>query len=113
MGKRRSNRIVSILFPFSLKTAFVAVGCMMTVSSALQISLISHREWSSLFSRFKLVQRQLTGKARSLSLTLSDVSSLGSLRRMSDVSELSVVGDTFTEPDMTLWDVLPSKVKGD
>lgn len=84
----------------------------MTISSALQISLISAREWSSLFSRFELVQTQLKGKARSLSLTLGDVSTFCSLRRMSDVSDGSV-GDAHNQTKITSWDALPSKMKED
>ena len=103
----------------------------MIISSALQISLVSEREWSSLFSRCELLQRRfMIGKARSSVFTLlGDVSSwnvlrrtsdalghassLTMLRRMSDVSELSFVGDTFSPPEMTIWDTLHTKLKDD
>jgi hypothetical protein len=85
----------------------------MTMSSALQISLISEQEWSCLFSRFALVQTQFKGKARSLSVTLGEVSTFCSCRRLSDVSDLSDVEDAFSETKITLWDSLPSKVKED
>jgi hypothetical protein len=97
----------------SLKAAFFAVGCLMTISSILQISLISKREWSSLFSRVDRIQGQVTGKARSLSITLKDAltltkSTLHSTRRDSDLSDIA---DTCCQIDMSLSDDITSKVK--
>lgn len=43
----------------SLRTAFAVVAAMMCVSGALQLSLISQREWSSIASRFDLVRVSL------------------------------------------------------
>jgi MFS transporter, MFS domain-containing protein family, molybdate-anion transporter len=42
----------------SLETAFAAVATMMLVSASLQLSLISSREWSSLWSRVLLAGQQ-------------------------------------------------------
>ena len=99
--------------PCSLKTAFFAVGCLMTISSVLQISLISEREWSSLFSRLEILQHQFTGTAQSMAFTFGDASSFNALRRMSDVSDLSIGGDIYSQPEMTLWDALHSNIKED
>jgi hypothetical protein len=44
----------------SLRTAFAAVAVMMTASAALQLTLISPREWSSLGSRASLVRRRVS-----------------------------------------------------
>ena len=62
------------VFPIrSLKTAFSAVGCLMLISSALQLSLVSKREWSSLYSRVDQVQSKVARQARSLSFTVKDL----------------------------------------
>jgi hypothetical protein len=81
----------------------------MTISSVLQISLISEREWSSLFSRMELLQKQLTRNAQ----TWAHVSSYDVLRRMSEVSDISFAGEPFSPPDMTLWDSFRSNLKED
>ena len=82
----------------------------MTISSALQISLISGREWSSLFSRFELIQNRFTGKVWSCACTIGDASSLNMPRRMSDIS---FVGETLFQPDVASWDGLRSHLKED
>ena len=66
--------LTEILFQFfSLRTAFFAVGCLMVISSIIQLSLISQREWSSLFSRVDRMQEQVSRQAKRLSLTLQDL----------------------------------------
>jgi MFS transporter, MFS domain-containing protein family, molybdate-anion transporter len=60
-------------FVYSLKTAFFAVGCLMAISSLLQISLISEREWSSLFSRFDRLHDIVAGRARSSFVSIKDL----------------------------------------
>lgn len=65
-------KLTQTFFLFSLKTAFFAVGCLMAISSILQLSLISDREWSSLFSRVDRLQGKLAGQARSYSFTVTD-----------------------------------------
>lgn len=57
----------------SLKTAFFAVGCLMVISSALQLSLVSEREWSNLFLRVDHAQGNVYRKARSLSFSVKDI----------------------------------------
>ena len=85
----------------------------MTISSALQISLISGREWSSLFSRFELIQNRFTGKVWSCACTIGDASSLNMPRRMSDLSDISFVGETLFQPDVASLDGLRSHLKED
>lgn len=51
-----------------LNTAFVAVSCLMTISAALQLSLVSVREWAALFGR---VHRWKRRAVRRLSRTHS------------------------------------------
>jgi hypothetical protein len=77
----------------------------MTISGVLQLSLISNREWSCLFSRFNLLQDQCAGKARSLSFVFQDLCSQPPLpsevsRRVSactDISETSEVCDPLED----------------
>ena len=68
----------------------------MTISSILQLSLISEREWSSLFSRVDRFHGKVSGKARSLSITIKDILNSKSIppfndarRRVSDLSDVS------------------------
>ncbi len=55
----------------SVKTAFGIVGALMAVATILQISLVSQREWSSLFSRVKDLGEKLVASATSWSSALS------------------------------------------
>lgn len=88
----------------SLKTAFFAVGCLMLLSTGLQLSLISDDEWDSLLANVGLVQGgAFSQKARSLSFTLKDLlknpATANLIRRASDSSawsdddELDLVSD--------------------
>ena len=51
----------------------MAVGCLMVIASILQLSLVSEREWSILFSRVDNAQVKAFGRARSLSFTVKDI----------------------------------------
>jgi hypothetical protein len=44
----------------------------MAISSILQLSLISEREWSSLFSRVDRLRDKVVGQARSFSFSMKD-----------------------------------------
>ena len=44
----------------------------MIISSALQLSLVSEREWSNLYSRMDKVHGNVARQARSLSFTVQD-----------------------------------------
>ena len=61
------------IFPFvSLNTAFVAVSCLMTISAALQLSLVSPREWAALFGRVdRLKQKAVRHLSRTQSMFMS------------------------------------------
>lgn len=63
-----NNIFLLFVFTCSLNTAFVAVSCLMTISAALQLSLVSPREWAALFGR---VDRWKKKAVRRLSRTQS------------------------------------------
>lgn len=79
--------VVSTNF-IEMRTSFFIVGCVMVVSGLLQISLISSREWSSLFSRVekqsKRVSGRLSGLVRSGSASFAEYSKLLSEDSMSN-----------------------------
>lgn len=88
----------------------------MTISGVLQISLISGRELSCLFSRFSLLQSQFAGKARSLSLALKDLHSQVPLpsevsRRVSACTDLSDASDVCDSLDDSFYGFEDSKIK--
>lgn len=51
---------LSFVFGNRLKTAFFVVATLMAFSGFLQMSLVSGREWSSLFSRFEKQTRRVS-----------------------------------------------------
>jgi len=95
----------SLPFFCSLKTAFFAVGCLMVVASALQLSLVSERELSNLFSRVDKAQGRVIRQARSLSFTVKDIlqervgrrrASMCSESSTGDISDTSVLFDDIS-----------------
>jgi hypothetical protein len=91
----------------------------MVISSALQLSLISEREWSSLFSRFDRAQGKMAQQTRRLSFSVRDMlcrmpsvpKNLG--RRLSATSMLSgdEICDDGQESDSRLLQPEPKMKK--
>jgi len=57
-----TNVIISPIFcdiRSSLRTAFASIATLMVVSAVLQLSLVSRREWTSLFSRLRRCQESM------------------------------------------------------
>jgi hypothetical protein len=72
-----------VVLVYSLTTAFAAISFVMLLSAVLQLSLITMREWSSLFARAEQSSRY----ARSVSFSAYDSirsSSSKAMRRLSD-----------------------------
>jgi hypothetical protein len=103
------KKVYFVVCAFSLKTAFFAVGCLMAISSILQISLISKREWSSLFSRYDRIQSQVMGHIQSLSLTLNDIILSTKSNLLSNLSE--TISDACYQMDISIWGDLALKAK--
>jgi hypothetical protein len=100
----RAVKLICVIFQYySLKTAFFAVGCLMTIASFLQISLVSEREWLSLFSRVDQAQNQFTRVASSLGLSFST--------KHPGQSDASIVSATYRQFDVSLWESVASKAK--
>lgn len=59
----------------SVKTAFGIVGTLMAAATILQISLISQREWSSLFSHASDLGEKLVAPARHWSFSIRKAAS--------------------------------------
>jgi hypothetical protein len=102
----------------SLKTAFFAVGCLMTISGVLQLSLISAREVSCLFSRFFHMHSHVTRKDRSLSFLSKDLLSQApsalpneASRRISACTDLSDATDAFDPLDDSFDGFEETKIK--
>ena len=90
----------------------------MAISGALQLSLISDREWSILFSRLHRMQRRFSGKARSLSFTFKDLyvdSPVPSdvSRRVSACTDISDVTDGCDPLDDSFYGFEDLKIKED
>jgi hypothetical protein len=86
------THIIDLLWkPNSLKTAFGFVGSLMVTSAVLQLSLVSQREWSSLFSRASHISEKcVAAPARRLSFSIREaLSSPPDLRRVSLMTQSS------------------------
>jgi hypothetical protein len=81
----------------------------MAISSVLQISLISKREWSSLFSRFDRIHGQVMGHVQSLSLTLKDIIQSTKSNVLSNLSE--IISDACYQIDVSKRDDVALKAK--
>ncbi|GAX24725.1 hypothetical protein FisN_4Hh283 [Fistulifera solaris] len=86
----------------SVKTAFGIVGTLMAVATILQVSLVSQREWSSLFSRVNDLGEKLVASVTNLSSSLpkaalSRRSSVPSLCRLSSANHRTYGTDAKTK----------------
>lgn len=58
-----------------MKTAFLVVGCVMLTSGALQLSLVSARDWSSAFSHLDNYAKQVSLTMRNILRNLAHIKS--------------------------------------
>jgi hypothetical protein len=66
----------------SLDTAFFAISCLMMISAALQLSLVSAREWAALFGRVdRWKQKAVRQLSRTQSMFAADDKELSQLKR--------------------------------
>lgn len=90
----------------------------MAVSGVLQLSLISTREISCLFSRYSLLRSQCTGKALSLSVALQDLYDQPpipseSSRRVSACTDISDASYVYEPLDDSFHGLEDSKIKAE
>lgn len=78
---------------YSLKTAFAAVGSLMVIATVLQLSLVSSREWNSLFARMDKVKEGV----KRMSLSQQERFSFRLYKRTSSVGDVSMAGTLGSE----------------
>jgi hypothetical protein len=105
----------SVIVAFSLKSALFAVAIMKLISAGLQLSLISNRDWSALFSRVDRMQGTIYRYVCCLSLrfqgTMAEpVPPTKFLRISSTESTLSAL--SISECDLDEHDQFELTVKG-